>query len=125
MLENQKGLSLLEVLVSVVILSVGIIAVYQPLIRNITVLHDAEYRVIANRVSQNEIWKVQEWAQRFKKLPEKASQIITERNKVFTQSFVFMLVPGEDQLYTAKAITSWRSGSRVKQIQRQVYVSTL
>jgi prepilin-type N-terminal cleavage/methylation domain-containing protein len=124
MLSNQKGLSLLEVLVSVVILSVGIIAVYQPMLRNITVLYDAEHRVIANRVSQNEIWKVQEWAQRFKKIPDQASQIITDHNKVFTQSFVFMLAPGEDKLYIAKAITSWRSGSKVKQIQRKVYVST-
>lgn len=125
MLANQKGLSLLEVLVSVAILSVGIVAVYQPMLKNVSVLHDAEHRVIANRVSQNEIWKAQEWAQRFKKIPDKASQIITEHNKVFTQSFIFMLAPGEDQLYIVKAITSWKSGSRVKQIQRQVYVSTL
>jgi len=122
---NQKGLGLLEVLVCVVILSTGLIGVYQPLLNSMGILHNTESRILANRIAGNQLWEFQEEMGRLHKLPDNPGvELITYKDKVFRFSVGAVSLDKKNILYSVNSNTSWKTGSASKSIQRAVYAAT-
>lgn len=124
-LRNMRGLGLVEVLLCVVILSTGLVAVYRPLLRSLGILFDAENRVLANRLSHNQIWQIQEEMKRKGELPIiPAKEILTYRDKAFEFNAGAMALDKDKTLYRLETKTSWQTGNQRKSIYRTAYAST-
>lgn len=122
---NQSGLGLLEVLVCVVLLSGGLVLVYQPLLRSYSVLYDAENRVIANRLSHNRIWEFKEEMVRTGKLPvTQGCEILTYKDKAFEFYLGATALGKNDDFYRLDTKTAWSLGTKKKNILRSVYATT-
>jgi prepilin-type N-terminal cleavage/methylation domain-containing protein len=121
---NQKGMTLFEVLVSVVILSSGLLMVYRPMLGSLTALHDAGYRLEAHRLLQNELWELQEFADRTGRMPADFSgRTVTFEDKVFEYAVSYRPFHVDNKLYKVQAAMKWKSGSKARGISRMVYVN--
>ncbi len=121
-LRFQRGMTLFEVLVSVLILSTSLLAVYRPLFSSIGALYEAENRVAANRVISNQIWAFQEEFRRTGKIPARISgQLVTEQDRAFYFSVSYRQLSADKKLYEAAALIAWQTGSREKSIARTFY----
>ncbi len=120
---GERGLSLFEVLISVIILGSSLIVVYRPLLGAISALYEAETRVKANRAIANQVWAFQEEVSRTKRFPkDMTSQVVTEQDKVFYYEVSYRPISADKKLYEAVAALSWQSGVRRKSIARVFYV---
>jgi len=120
--QAQKGLALFEVLVCVVLLSSGLIVIYQPLLASASALRDSEYRMVANRLMENQIWEHQEEVTRQRKQPSQIQdKILTEGKKVFYYTNTVRSFP-DLKFYEVHSVISWQLGSREKSIRRMSYV---
>mgnify|MGYP000658950249 CR=1 FL=1 len=124
-MSNQNGIALFELLVSAMILSAGIIVVYQPLIASISGLHDADYRLAANRVLTEQLWGIQTAARRESRFPvEFATGVVTDGQKTYYFGYRQKAVSEDEKLYEVEGTLSWKTGSRSKAIKRTVYAAT-
>ena len=122
----QLGIALFEVLVSVAILAGGLLAVFQPLYASISGLHDAESRLVANRLVSDQLWGLQELAWRRGRFPlEVPTPVLTSRDRVFYYGVSHRSVGADKGLYQVDAVVAWQTGSRRKNIKRSVYVGVL
>lgn len=122
---GQSGLSLIEVLICVALLSAGLVTVYQPLLRSLSVIHDAENRVIANRLSHNRIWEIKEQMARTGALPESSGrEILTYKDRAFEFYWGETALDSANQFYRLDTKTAWFLGSKKKNILRSVYAKT-
>lgn len=122
---NARGLGLIEILLCVVLLSTGLVAVYRPLLKSLGILYDTESRILANRLSHNQIWKIQEEMRRKGELPEiPAREIVTYRDKAFEFSAGATPLDKDKTLYRLETRTSWQYGSRKRSLYRTVYAAT-
>ncbi len=120
---GQKGLSLFEVLVSVIILGSSLLVVYRPLLGAVGALYEAETRVKANRVLANQAWALQEELSRTKRFSKDSSvQVITEQDKVFYYGVSYRPISADKKLYEAVSVLSWQSGAIQKSVSRTFYV---
>lgn len=113
-----------ELLVSAMILSAGIIIVYQPLMASITGLYDAEYRLSANRVLTEQLWGIQTAARRQGRFPvEYDTGVVTEGKKTYFFGYRHKALGDDAKLYEVNGTISWKTGSRTRSIQRTVYAA--
>lgn len=66
---GQKGMTLIEVLLAVVILSVGLVTVYRALLGSLQTLKYAENRLEGHWALIQKVWEMQDYLERMKKLP--------------------------------------------------------
>jgi prepilin-type N-terminal cleavage/methylation domain-containing protein len=120
----NKGLTLIEVLVSVAILSGGLIVVYQPLLRSLSALNYVEVRAEATREASNLLWKLQEDANRSGVFPYRGKTgVIMGKDRAFNYRLHARSVGFGDSLQEVELIISWKSGSQDKQLKRVSYIS--
>lgn len=121
-LRSQRGLTLFEVLISVVILGSCLLTVYRPLLSSIGALYEAENRGKANRALSNQIWSFQEEFRRTQRIPAAVSnQLVTEQDKAFYFSISHRPLSADKKLYEAVAVISWQAGAREKSLARVFY----
>lgn len=106
---------------SAVILSAGIIAVYQPLLSSISGLHDAEHRLAAGRVLSEQLWLIQSGMVRLGRFPHESPGAVTVGNKAFYFGYREKPLTSDGKLYSVEGLVSWQSGSKRKSIKRTVY----
>ena len=119
----QAGISLIESLVCVVILSIGIIVVYRPLLTSLGAMSYLETRGEANRLFENRIWEFQESA-RTKRGPDpsvRETVMGTRRAYTFEAKTTPLIADEGQALYRSELTLYWVAGGRSKVIQRMVF----
>lgn len=121
---GQKGMTLFEVLVAVVILSTGLVVLYRPFLTGLDAIYDSEARIQANRLLRNEIWSLQEQAMRTKKLPLEGAQVrtLSAGNKAYEYSVSWKPFDADKRLYKVYAAMSWKTGAKKRTYYRAAYV---
>jgi len=125
-MQTQKGMTLFEVLVAVVILSGGLLMVYRPFLSCLAAVYESEYRIQANRLIRNELWLLQETASRTHKLPLEAPSLktLTSGNRAYEYSVSWKPFDVDKRLYKVHAAISWKTGARKRMLYRSVYADT-
>lgn len=121
--KSQSGVTLIETLAAVIIISIGIIAVYQPLLRSLTVLHEMDLRLEANRLASDEFWLLRMNQTRLKalsKTPEQSQAIGADR----AYDYMIESIPiTEDRvLNSVRLKMEWHISGRTKGITQTSYV---
>lgn len=120
---KARGLTLIEVLVSVIILSLGLVAVYGPLLLSLAVFDEAHARLEAGRLLSNHIWLLEEEVLRTRrKLPAEQSGILMGAEKAYEYLVAARALDDEGTLYQASFAVGWKGAPRQRRILRTVYV---
>ena len=116
-------MGLLEVLVAVTILSVGLVAVYRPMLSSYSALRYAENRLKAHRVLVNRLWHNEEAAVRAGSpaLLNVTETIASGRKAFYYRSFA-QSISQDRKLYEVRAEVSWVSSGITKKLRHSTYV---
>jgi len=122
-MKRSSGIALLEVLMSVAILSAGLISIYQPLLSSLSALAYADYRMEASRLMSNQIWEWKQASYQTRILPGPSSGILLGRDKTFEFKALTSLLPSERGLTQVDFVVNWQAGGQSKQVKRSLYVT--
>ena len=128
--QSNSGISLVEGLACVVILSIGIVAVYRPLLTSLSAVSYLETRGEANRLLENRIWEFKEQARTKRGLETQVHEtLIGSRRTYLLEVRTIPLDSGENlKLCRSEFSLSWKAGGQMKRINRtiftQVWIST-
>ena len=118
---NAKGMMLLEVLLSVVILAVGIVIIYRPLLAATSALYLSDNRMEADRLLSFKRWELardllkQEW------LPIKSEMVVGKR-KTYDYRMQISPLTEDGLLQKVTHELSWREGGRIKNVKRDSFI---
>lgn len=121
MLKSQSGFTLIEIILSVVILSVGLIAVDQILLSSLTTLRYVKTRAEADRVLTHKIWEVENQVKhthRFPATPDTGVLLGTDK------TFTYYLQSNSESAFLKQMRLSvnWPDAGRMQGISRTFYV---
>ncbi|MBI3306648.1 MAG: prepilin-type N-terminal cleavage/methylation domain-containing protein [Candidatus Omnitrophica bacterium] len=119
---NQKGMSLFEVLLAVVILSAGLAFVHRSLLASVEGLKYAETRWEAQGVLAERMWEMQDYLDRMKKMPTllEAEAISLGNRKARYKVIQKTLSPAND-FFEIKHRLAWKSQGKNKSIEKTAY----
>ncbi len=121
--DKRSGLTLIEVLVSVVILSLGLVAVYGPLLMSLGAMEEADSRLEAGRLLSNHIWLTEENVLRARRKPDTGKTgILMGSEKTYPYVMAARALDGEETLYQANFALTWKGAFASKRLLRSVYV---
>lgn len=114
---------MIEALAAVVILTIGVIAVYHPLLKSLVVLNDIDSRLEATRLATDELWLLRNNKARLKSIALKGEQgqlIGSER----VYDYIVRSTPiTEDQILNKIDLAfSWKVSGQLKKIIHTCYV---
>ena len=119
-----KGIALIEILVALVVLTAGLIIVYQPLLGAVTALDDALKRLEARRFAAGKIWQFQEDSFREGRFKAKPPQGVLMGVKTpFEYETRSTALTPEEELYELEFMISWRTGHVMRRVKRTTYIS--
>ena len=120
----RGGFSLIEVLLSVSMLSVGLILVYQPFLRGVSSLGYARDRLEASSLLGGYTWELEnEILQQGQLKPLSRHLILLGKNKTFDATAVARMVKRETRaLYETEIVLSWVHDGRRKSVTRNTYL---
>ncbi len=118
----QSGFSLIEVLLSVVILSTGLVLINQTLLRSLTAADYANTRARADQAVEKKIWEVKSlaWAERSRP-PAREEGVLLEGKETFPYELQSVGVRGSDFLYEVRLAVKWLNSGREKGLTRAFY----
>jgi prepilin-type N-terminal cleavage/methylation domain-containing protein len=120
---RQVGFSLVEVMICVVILSLGLFSVNQTLLRSLSSLHYIETRFEANRVAENKIWEIQNQALHQKVAPgSRESGTLLGADKTFEYEASAHPIDHMNRLYKVRFVVRWLESGREKALIRNFYI---
>ena len=117
------GFTLVEVLLSVAILSVGIVGIYRPFLAAYAALYDQDKRAEAARIAANALWLLQKEA-----LEQNALHRHDDRGTVLGAHTLYdywlkaEALSEQEDLFQAHYSISWQQGGRRKNLTRVTYV---
>jgi Tfp pilus assembly protein PilV len=118
-----RGISLIEVLLSISILSGGLVAVYQPLLSSLDILNYADVRSEASRLASDFIWQLEQDVQRMGELSyENKVGILLGQDRTYQYDLNVYPVSKLPQLRELELSVSWTVGGRQKHINRLSYM---
>lgn len=121
-LQEQGGFSLIEVVLCVVLLSVGLIAINQTLLKSLSTLSYIEHRYEADRIAQNQIWEIQNQAWYEKKSPlPRDKGVLLGSSKTF--SYDLRSAQLSAFLYEVRLTVEWPESGKNKGLTRAFYAS--
>ena len=121
--KGARGMTLIEILVSVTLLSVGLILLYQPLLASLDALAYVDDRIQANYLISGKLWELEEKASKLGRLPAFASQgTWLGKDKTFNFKMAAEPMSLDRQLQQIKVGVSWRGAGRNKKMVRSAYV---
>ena len=118
----SAGFTLIEVILSVVIHSVGLVAVNQTLLHSLSVLSYSQTRFQANRLAENKMWEIQN--QTFSKNqppPRRDEGVLLGTNRTFSYQLQSVSVRGSEFLYEIRMVIHWLESGREKGLSRNFY----
>ncbi len=119
---KKNGFTLIEVLISVMILSFGLIAVNQTLLQSLSILNYAQTRFQASRAAEKKIFEIQNQAWHQKKAPKpKESGVLLGDRKTFTYLLQSAGVRGSEFLYEVRMAIQWLESGKEKGLTRSFY----
>lgn len=123
LLSDSKGLSLIEVLLAIVILSVGILGVLRPMLSVAGVLNYIEERNEGSRVIRNKIWELEDEIF-YEKKPLRAqyNETFPIRDRSFQYRVSTKPFGRYKGLYDAQLTLSWAQERKRKSVQRAFYL---
>lgn len=118
----QAGFSLIEVLLSVVILSAGLVLINQTLLQSLVAADYANTRARADRAANKRIWEVKSlvWTERARP-PVKEDGVLLEDKDTFTYQINSTGVRGSQFLYEVRLSLKWLNSGREKGLTRAFY----
>jgi len=109
---------------TVVILGVGIIAVYRPLLTSVNALQYAENRIEANYLVNEQAWEILQTIRETKKFPAPVlREELIGSHTIYTVTFALSAFGFTENLMRAQAEISWHDMGQVKTIKREIYFS--
>ncbi len=122
--KGQSGFSLIEVVLSVIVLSVGLIAVNQTLLFALSSLNYADIRMQADQLAEEKIWEVQSTARHSaQKPPVREEGEILGSDRAFNYILQSVAVRGSSYLYESRLSLEWRDSGKKNKIVRHFYAS--
>lgn len=119
---GRGGFTLIEVLVSVVILMAGVIVIDQILLVSMSRLGFLEHRFEANRLLTNKIWEVQDLINRTGAAPKNFDDsVLMGSERVYNYAMQSKSVGKTAGLYQADFRISWTEAGWAKKILRSYY----
>ena len=121
---QQRGLSLIELLLAVVILSIGIVGVLKPMLSAVKVLATLDTRNAVHGWLRGKIWEIQDDAEFSKKnfnLNEQEPVLLNDRPFDFEASSQ-SLVTDPQELDSLRLTVSREQGGAAKILAREIYV---
>ncbi|HNV86823.1 MAG TPA: hypothetical protein PKL97_07685 [Candidatus Omnitrophota bacterium] len=120
-MRGHKGIALLEVLVSVILLGFFLTAVYRPLLSSLNALNYAESYLEALHLTGNKVWEFREKIRETKKIPKDSrAEVLMGRRKAY-QFLILVNGPIGKKFYEGKAFLTWTSGGREGKMTRVFY----
>ena len=122
-MQNRKGITLIEVLVSVIILSVGITACYRPLLASVNALKYADERMEANYVLSAQAWQLQEEGVKGGKVSEGMSEsMCPAQAKAYRCQKAVKYLSDDGRLSRVDLRVMWKNSQMVKSIEREFFL---
>ncbi|MCM8774735.1 MAG: hypothetical protein NC930_00025 [Candidatus Omnitrophica bacterium] len=123
-MKTQTGMILLEILLSVLVLSVGLIAVYRPLLASLSALDYADTRLEARHFIADRIWECQRAILEKKRLPTMVQKqpVVLNKRQAYYQVKIMPLSP-DNHLLRLNHVVWWRAGGRIKNVKQFTYVN--
>ncbi len=119
---GQKGVTLVELLLCVAILSVSLIVIYRPLLASMSVLHYSTEREEANRFLSKKLWALQE---RFYAAQAELGPVMTGaftgKKKTYFYQISSNPLTEDNRLYQLDARVSWSHSGQRKNLNRIIY----
>lgn len=128
---RERGIALLEILLSVVILSTGLVLVLRPFITSASYLRDAENRLLAGHLIDEELWAAEMQFQRTGHFGNVLSpRSISYEDRIFQYrglsqngSTAYPDPDLRERTARVKAVLSWKTGSKSHEIVRVMHVA--
>jgi prepilin-type N-terminal cleavage/methylation domain-containing protein len=123
-LRGRKGFTLVELILSVIILTVGIVSVQRVFINSLSALSVIEHWSQAERLLEGKIWElgreVLEKGKKFQKRQE--SGMLLGSDRTYQYNMILREIDPEAHLLEAKASISWGSFGAGHSIKRTFYL---
>lgn len=119
----RPGFTLVEVVLSLVILTAGIAAVYRPLISGMSSMNYLGQRMEAEQILVQKIWEFDLQANTMGGLLQKTNRdVVTSRTKTYTVKLSAEPHPAFQQLQTVEGTVFWQAGNRSRSLRRTAYI---
>ena len=119
---GQNGFTLIEVMLSVVLLSVGLVAINQALLKSLSTLAYLQTRGQANSITQNKIWEIQSAAWNQNEAPSrKEDGVLLGTHQAFNYKLQSVTVRGSELLYEIRLAVRWLESGKELGLQRSFY----
>ncbi|OIO37160.1 MAG: hypothetical protein AUJ72_05080 [Candidatus Omnitrophica bacterium CG1_02_46_14] len=121
---KQKGFTLIEVMVTVAILSFGTLMIQQGLLRSASLLYHFDNQLIAEIRSHEKLWDARE-----KLLFSEEGQILepsgtfSEGGKSLEWTLASSPKGGADELYLVKLDTAWQEGNKQVELNKAIFMT--
>jgi len=125
-LKNQKGFSFIEIMTTIAVLSLGIVAIYQSFFKSLEYVNHVTYRLHALNLLSNKIEMIQK---RFEVTGEivlsdagPAAVVLHGRKFEFQQKINLMNVNRKKGIYQLDVSLSWVESGRSITLSRSCYI---
>lgn len=117
-----QGFTLIEVMLSVTLLSLGLIAVNQTLLSSLSILNYSDTRFDADQAAQHKIFEIQDQALHHKQAPRaKEEGVLLRGRKTFSYLLQSVSVRGSQSLYEVRLRVQWLDAGKEKGLNRTFY----
>lgn len=123
MILNNRGLTLIELLLSVLLIGIGLIAVIRPMLHSISAINHSANRVEIVRIFNAKLWEIQ------KNTQEKGVLDLPARGEWLGRKTVYHFAARANQtalderLRDVKFRITWSEAGRSKSLEKAAYVS--
>ncbi len=122
---SKSGLTLIELLVSVVILTVGIVVIQRALLSSVMALSYVNGRSEASRLVSEKIWEIQEQSLREGRIRQTVEKgILMGESKTYEYEMTAKTLEPLHRLYEIELTASWPQSWQRKALTRAFYVLT-
>ena len=120
---NKRGFTLIEVLITVAILSFGIVLLYQAFFICLDAVMHCSNRLEAQFLMGEKLWAAQKDLTSQETLPEgEKNGVLAGRNKDFNWMMLVNSIPESEDLYKINLDFSWQEGKKEITVSRATYV---
>jgi len=120
---GQRGFTLIEILLCVVILTTGLIVIYRPMLSSLEALNYVYCRLEASDMISEKIWEIQQYAYEKGAMLQRMTRGVTMgRNRVYNYQMNSKSIGQKDNLFEVDYGLTWREGGKRKSLNRVAYV---